>query len=214
MKQIAFKLVLLLSLLSMHAGSVWSQVANVSTGVVDSQNYGWLKSSYPNVISVPDLSGWTGDMVPNHNQHWDGTNTSTYYEQTGADYNASSWSRKMTTTMNLAAGKYVLVGAARASADVSAYMKVGGSQVAMANKGATGKGITTSGLPSFDEGEFANSGSGYGWEYRFIRFEVTAAGDVTIEVGGSTSVANKWMSFTTPQLWKADEATASVCAAL
>ena len=209
MKQIAFKLVLLLSLLSMHAGSVWSQVANVSTGVVDSQNYGWLKSSYPNVISVPDLSGWTGDMVSNHNQHWDGTTTSTYYEQTGADWSASSWSRKMTTTMNLAAGKYVLVGAARASADVSAYMKVGGSQVAMANKGATGKGITTSGLPSFDEGEFANSGNGYGWEYRFIRFEVTAAGDVTIEVGGSTSVVNKWMSFTTPQLWKADEATAS-----
>ena len=209
MKQIAFKLVLLLSLLSMHAGSVWSQVANVSTGVVNSQNYGWLKSSYPNVISVPDLSGWTGDMVSKTgDEHWNGTASSTYYEQQGSDWNASSWSRKMTTTMNLAAGKYVLVGAARASADVSAYMKVGGSQVAMANKGATGKGITTSGLPSFDEGEFANSGNGYGWEYRFIRFEVTAAGDVTIEVGGSTSVANKWMSFTTPQLWKADDATA------
>jgi hypothetical protein len=37
-------------------------------------------------ILIPDFSQWEGEMISNKGQHWDGTSTSTYYEQTGAQW--------------------------------------------------------------------------------------------------------------------------------
>lgn len=203
----------LLFALLVTAGGAWGQI-NVSTGTVDSQNYSWFKSSYPNSTSLPDLDNWAGDMFKfeNATEHWNGTGT--YYEQSHNspnDWGASSWNRLLRTNIYLPKGKYILIGAARASADVNAYMQVGTHSVAMAHKGASGKGITTDGMPSFSDGEFANSGNGFGWEYRFIKFEIPDGGaNVDFEIGGATSDhTQQWMSFDKPQLWKAPDDVSS-----
>jgi len=208
---IACRAFFLLALLLFVSGSSLGQIANVSTGTVGSQNYGWFMSSYPNSQTVPDLGSWSGDMEYFEGpEHWNGSGA--YYEQSHNpnDWGAGSWDRSRSTTINLPKGKYVLFCAARASADVNAYMKVGSHTVAMANKGATGKGVDINGMPSFADGEFANSGNGFGWEYRFIQFEVTADGtNVDLKIGGSTNSVQQWMSFDKPQLWKAPDDVSS-----
>lgn len=208
---IARRALLLFTLLLCVCGSAWGQIANVSTGTVDSQNYGWFMSSYPNSQTVPDLGSWSGDMESFEGpEHWNGSGV--YYEQlhNPNDWGADSWDRSISTTINLPKGKYVLFCAARASADVNAYMKVGSHTVAMANKGATGKGVDINGMPSFADGEFANNGNGFGWEYRFIQFEVIADGtNVDLKIGGSTNSVQQWMSFDKPQLWKAPDNVSS-----
>lgn len=208
----ARRALLLFTLLLCACSSAWGQIANVSTGTVDSQNYGWFKSSYPNSQTVPDLGSWSGDMEYFEGpEHWNGSGA--YYEQAHNpnDWGAGSWDRSRSTTIyGLPKGKYVLFCAARASADVNAYMKVGYHTVAMANKGATGKGVDVNGMPSFTDGEFANNGNGFGWEYRFIQFEVTADGtNVDLKIGGSTNSVQQWMSFDKPQLWKAPDNVSS-----
>lgn len=198
------------------------QITNVSIGGVDNQNYGWLMSTYsiPQTLADIDPSSWDGDMVSNSGQHWDGTTTSNYYEQTGSDWSGSTWNRKMYTTITLPKGKYLLMGAARASADVNAYMKVTSGSVSrdisIVSKGNTGKGIDVNGIATSTDasasGTFSNNGNGGGWEYRYITFDVTADNTaVTIEVGGSTTDhINKWMSFTTPLLRKSTDDNTSM----
>ena len=207
----------LLMLLLVVSSSAWGQITNVSTGSVDNQNYGWLMSTYITPQTLADIDSWTGEMISKSGEHWDGTTESLYYEQTLSDWLASSWTRSNNTTITLPKGKYLLMGAARASANVNAYMKVtcqGATRsIAMANKGNTGKGIDVNGIATSTDasatGTFSNNGNGGGWEYRYISFDVTADGtSVTIEVGGEANEKNKWMSFTTPQLRKsADDNT-------
>ena len=208
---IARRALLLFTLLLCVGGSVWGQVMNVSTGIVDSQNYGWFKSSFPNNITSAYINeiydgSWSG-LSLNQSEHWNG-NTGTQY--------ADSWSKSplsgyRTTTVNLPKGKYILLAAGRGSAGVTLSMKIAGKEVTMAGRGNTGKGVTKSGEASFDSGEFANDGNGFGWEYFFISFEVGDGGanGVEISVGGTSTEGNKWMSFTTPQLWKAPDDVSS-----
>ena len=196
------------------------QITNVSIGGVDNQNYGWLMSTYTTPQSLADIGSWTGDMESNSGQHWDGTTTSNYYEQTRSDWESSTWNRKKYTEITLPKGKYLLLGAGRASADVNAYMKVTSGSVSrdisIVSKGNTGKGIDVNGIATSTDasasGTFSNNGNGGGWEYRYITFDVTADNTaVTIEVGGSTTDhINKWMSFTTPLLRKSTDDNTSM----
>ncbi len=211
---------LLMLLLVVVSGGAWGQIENVSIGGVDNQNYGWLMSTYTTPQSLADIGSWTGDMESNSGQHWDGTTTSNYYEQTRSDWESSTWNRKKYTEITLHKGKYLLLGAGRASADVNAYMKVTSGSVSrdisIVSKGNTGKGIDVNGIATSTDasasGTFSNNGNGGGWEYRYITFDVTADNTaVTIEVGGSTTDhINKWMSFTTPLLRKSTDDNTSM----
>ena len=91
---IARRALLLFTLLLCVCGSAWGQIANVSTGTVDSQNYGWFMSSYPNSQTVPDLGSWSGYMESFEGpEHWNGSGV--YYEQlhNPNDWGADSWDR-------------------------------------------------------------------------------------------------------------------------
>ena len=156
-------------------------------------------------VLVPDFSQWTGDMVPNKGQHWDGTGTSVYYEQTGAQWGQSSWTNNKTTTVKLPKGKYVLYAAGRASAGTActAYIKVNDVTRTYTSKGDVGFGVATDGTASFDpNASYANGGKGRGFEYRYVAFEVTAdeGQDIALEVGGEATAEHQWMSFTAPVL--------------
>ncbi len=154
---------------------------------------------------IPDFAAWEGGMVSNKGQHWDGTGSSVYYEQTGAQWGADSWTNSKTTTVNLPKGKYVLYAAGRASAgtDCQAYITVGEETRFYTSKGDVGFGVNTSGEACFDPAAtYANGNKGRGFEYRYIAFEVTAdEGEaINITIGGEATAAHQWMSFTAPVL--------------
>lgn len=154
---------------------------------------------------IPTFDKWEGNMVSNKGQHWDGTATSTYYEQTSAQWSENNWTNNKKTTVNLPKGKYVLYAAGRASAGTActAYIKVGEETRTYTSKGDVGFGVATDGTASFDPAAtYANGNKGRGFEYRYVAFEVTAdeGEDITLEIGGKATANHQWMSFTAPVL--------------
>ena len=183
-----------------------SEVAN-AVNEVKVAEYNHVVGSYPtNAASlIPDFAAWEGGMVPNKGQHWDGTATSTYYEQAGDQWGQDSWTNSKTTKVTLAKGKYVLYAAGRASAGVtcSSYIKMNETTVKFPSNGDVGLGINTSGAASFDSNDtFANGNKGRGFEYRYIAFEVTAeeGEEITLAVGGEATSNHQWMSICVPTL--------------
>ena len=224
----------ILCALVVMAGGAWGQIAYISTGAIDNQSkvakYNQLYVDYPvdASTSIPayNSDAWTRDatnpMRANKGQHWDGTSTSTYFEMASVQWGYNSWENNQSTTVHLPKGQYVLIGAGRSSYNVNAYFSVNGTQVRVFpgtdydHDGDTGWGITTDGTPSFESGTYANvepnDNQGRGWQYRYIKFEVTADGgaDVPIQIGGGTfddSRNHQWMSFCQPTLLKTASAT-------
>ena len=160
-------------------------------------------------ILIPDFSQWEGEMISNKGQHWDGTSTSTYYEQTSAQWSQSSWTNNKKTTVKLPKGKYVLYAAGRASVEAcTAYIKVNDITRNFPSKSDVGFGVATDGTASFDPtATYANGGKGRGFEYRYIAFEVTAdeGEDISLEIGGEATAEHQWMSVTSPVLVTTDD---------
>lgn len=154
---------------------------------------------------IPAFDAWEGGMASNQKQHWDGTSTSTYYEQAGNQWGQASWTNSKTTTVNLPKGKYVIYAAGRNSAGTActSYIKVNDKTQIFPAKGDTGFGIATDGTATFDpSATYANNNAGRGWEYRYIAFEVTAeeGESVTLTVGGEATAEHQWMSVCVPVL--------------
>lgn len=154
---------------------------------------------------IPAFDAWEGGMESNKGQHWDGTGTSTYYEQAGNQWGQASWTNSKTTTVNLPKGKYVIYAAGRNSAGTvcTSYIKVDDQTQIFPAKGDTGFGIATDGTATFDpSATYANNNAGRGWEYRYIAFEVTAeeGESVTLTVGGEATAEHQWMSVCVPVL--------------
>lgn len=177
--------------------------ANVSDYTIFTEDYEY---SYATLLNE-DMREWaTSDWgMMTGNEHWNGQNSQNYYEQTSDEWGQSSWSHNGTETVTLPAGNYVMSIIARASAPVTSTMSVtiGDSDpitTVLTHKGSTGKGVTTAGVASFDEGTFANT-NGRGWEYRFVAFTVAEDNtDVTISVSASASQTYQWVSLTNPLL--------------
>ena len=206
---LARRAVVLLAVLC-YVGAAWGEVVNISTGAIDGAGkiaeYNEIKTTYPVNASalLPAIAVWSGEMRENSaEQHWNGIDPSSYWEQTVDTWNSDNWTRSKSITVHLPEGDYVLIGACRSSVNADAYISVNGTQV-LTPKGNTGLGITTDGRPSFNTSDtYANGGNGWGWQYRYIKFQVVnGAADVTIAIGGGTTTSiNQWMSFTQPQLF-------------
>ena len=211
---------MVLTILTLCVTAAWGQITNISTGAIDQAHvgdYSQLLSSYPNNVSMPNWSSWSGQMATNNGSEcWSGSGT--YYEQTGAQWGANNWENHQSVSVTLPKGRYVIIGACRCSTNVNAYISVNGKQISAPAKGASGTGIEISGNASFSGGNYANSNQGFGWEYRYIKFEVTADNtSVPIQIGGSTkdnTQVHQWMSFTMPELRKASDNTSPQSEAL
>lgn len=169
--------------------------------------YAAVKANYSMDASalIPGVNTWEGTLVSNKGQHWDGTASSIYYEQTGAQWGASSWDASSKLTVKLPKGKYVVYAAGRASSGSAckAYIKVNDVTAEFASNGDSGKGVNTKGEASYAEDDtYANNNNGRGFEYRYIPFEVTGeeGEDVEITIGGSATAAHQWMSVCAPVL--------------
>lgn len=146
----------------------------------------------------------------NNNQHWSAT-TRDYYEQGTNGWAASNgFNCTYTKTANLPVGNYVLKVAARASGAVVGTLSstATANTVVLPSEGASSKGIDTSGAANFGDGTFANNGTGFGWEWRFLPFTVETAGEVTITIQESTTYTNNWFSLADAELLSdADKST-------
>lgn len=198
--------ILLVSLLLCLVSGAWGQVTLIGKGVIDEFNlrdYNTIKNNYPVSVSLTDITSWpgSGDMPSNHSEHWNGTDD--YYAD---KYSSNPLDRTLhykSTQLTLNKGCYTIMTAGRGSSGVELFMNVGDIEVSMQGVGNTGKGITTSGVASFTDGTFAHNNDGWGWKYFYIIFNVPNDNtNVTITVSGSSTAGGKWMSFTTPFLYK------------
>ncbi len=149
------------------------------------------------------LKQWkTRNRTNQKGQHYDGTATSTYWEQKNG-WSNSSWSMSMSQTVSLPAGDYVLKCAGRSASEaVMATMSVDSLSVRFPTRSDVGYGIDTSGNANFSpDGEYANGGAGRGWEWRYLPFTLSETKDVTITLSASVDNAMyQWVSMTSLSL--------------
>lgn len=146
------------------------------------------------------LDAWnqTNVTATQKGQHWDGTNTTTYFEQRDG-WAQNAWQMSMSQQTKLPAGNYVLKVACRSASDaVNATVSVGSVQAAFPHKADVGFGISLDGKASFNAQDgFANGGAGRGWEWRYVPFTSDGNTPVNIAFKGLVNGAgHQWLSFT------------------
>lgn len=158
--------------------------------------YNGVTKNYPHRVNlIGDIKDWQGDMVQNKGQHWSNNANTTYYEQKGEQWGASSWKVYKEHKVKLPAGKYVLVGTGRGSNETTLTMSVENQSCTFPKNGDIGFGIDIHGKPAFDgTGEYANNNKGRGWEYRYCGFELKEAKEITIRIDASAQSAHQWVS--------------------
>lgn len=183
------------------AAEATAAVAEMKVGEFDyvEDNYTYDQSSligdFPDWENSATVNGEAADYGTNENEHWSGS-PKTYYEQAGAGWGASAWTLLFEKTVNLPAGNYMLKVAARASAGTAAKMYSSeNTSAVLTSKGASGKGIDTSGNASFDEGEFSNEGNGGGWEWCFLPISLSEEKNVTITLEAEAKTNRQWVSW-------------------
>ena len=161
------------------------------------EEYAFVTTRYPEDKTSLISDAWT--MVnerDNRGQHWDGTTTSTYYEQ-NQGWGNTSWQMSMTQQLTLPAGYYALKASGRSASDaVNATMSIADQSVRFPAKADEGYGITTDGTASFDGTKtYANGGKGRGWEWRYITFHLEQETTVTLTLQASVqNAAQQWVS--------------------
>ena len=169
--------------------------------------YNATVTNYPDDLTSLLSTTWTStNMTNNQGQHYDGTTTSTYWEQNqGWGWNA--WNMSMQQTITLPAGSYVIRCAGRSSSEnVIATMSAAGVPVRFPTKGDTGYGIETSGQANFStSGTYANNGNGRGWEWRYLVFDLAQPTSVTLRLEASVaSATHQWVSMTSLSILRKD----------
>ena len=162
------------------------------------KEYNYVSTNYTYDASMLLGNPATNNIVTNSSQHWDGTNASTYFEQSGSSWGASSWTSSMTYTTNLPVGEYVFCVACRAASNVSGTISGNGSTAIIPTNGDVGYGITTTGVTSFSSSDtFTNGNNGRGWEWRYIPVSVTGSSkEITFTITASTNTIHQWYSVT------------------
>lgn len=187
--------------------------------------YEYVATAYPYSATskIGEFSTWTRTGTVNGNtknqfealtsQHWSGT-AMTYYEQPADGWNQSAWTANYAKTTTLPAGNYVIKVAARAASSTNTKAKITCSAATLDgpifNFGDTGKGITTDGVASFDEGEFANNGNGRGWVWNYLPFTLDKETEVTMTVVAEATGKYQWFSVCDGELLSMDNIATAV----
>ncbi len=187
--------------------------------------YNYVATAYPYsaTAKIGEFSTWTRTGTVNGNtkndfealtsQHWSGAER-TYYEQPKTGWDNSAWTANYTKTTTLPAGNYVIKVAARAATGTGTVAKITCSDAGLDgpifNFGDTGKGITTAGVASFDEGEFCNGGNGRGWVWNYLPFTLTEEKEVTMTVVAEATGTHQWFSVCDGELLSASDIATAV----
>ena len=168
--------------------------------------YNAASTIYTNNVEVTGWSGSMGDKGTK-GQHWDGTSTTTYYDN-------NSWagaSHSTATSVTLPAGTYVLKAALRSAPSTTLTLTVLDQVVNVEGKGDQGYGIDINGTANFSlAGTYANGNNGRGWEWEFVKFELASETTVTLSVESNYNGVTGWASFSDITLWMDDETYVAV----
>lgn len=169
----------------------------------------YVATNFKYEMPLTEWGAETSAMWSTQGEHWDGTNTTTYYDANGKGPHTLS------KTVDLTPGTYVFKAAGRSSAatTLSISIDIDGVDPAVFNaKGNTGYGIDVEGNATFDEtATYARGGQGQGWEWQFVKFTLTESKTVTLKADCQTN--NGWASFGNNGLWMDDAAYMSANAA-
>jgi len=177
------------------------------------QEYTFVTTRYPEDKTSLISDAWTKvNERDNRGQHWDGTGSSTYYEQ-DQGWGNRSWQMSMEQQLTLPAGYYVLKASGRSASEaVNATMSIADKSVRFPTKADVGYGITTDGIASFDGTKtYANGGKGRGWEWRYITFHLEQESTVTLTLQASVQSAQfQWVSISNLSLLYSESDPANV----
>ena len=164
--------------------------------------YNYVVDNYTTAIELGDWNQEGGTTFNYGGQHWSGDNSKGYWEQTSANYQAASWAISFNQTVELPAGSYIFKVAGRHSGSSNMALEVTNADTEEAigsvndfPTGGTGKGIATDGTANFTDGTFANGGSGYGFQWRYVPFTLDATTNVKVAITASASTTAQWISF-------------------
>lgn len=183
-----------------------------ATALTNTQNlkvaeYNYVTTTYQYGVALGEwTSTATGTTAATFsNEHWSGT-THEYKNQSdsnGQGWNASSWSINFSQDVILPAGNYVFKVAGRQATgnqvNTSLVVKVGNTELGSVSdfpRGNAARGIDTSGATNFsDDGNYANNGNGFGWEWRYVKFTLTEEATVNIAINSVATAKYQWVSF-------------------
>ena len=177
-----------------------SATALASTKSLKESEYTFVTTNYscPLTLAAGD---WSASTVKDEStEPWDG---STGYKASNG-YSSSSWECRFSQTFDLPEGDYIFKVAGRRSSNSTMWIEVKNGDTPLGTtandypKAATGLGINTSGATDFTTGEghtYANGGSGYGWEWRYVKFTLAAKTTVTVAIKGSAGASSQWINF-------------------
>ena len=190
------------------SSSSTAATALTNTQALKVAEYEYVTTNYSYGVNLGEWNseGTNTSAATFNNEHWSGT-THDYMNQNdnnGQGWNAQSWSIDFNQDVTLPAGNYVFKVAGRqASGDkvnTSLVVKLGNNVLGTVNdfpRSNNSRGINKSGATAFEgeNSEFANDGAGYGWEWRYVKFELTEDATVNIAINSVATDYHQWVSF-------------------
>lgn len=214
--------------LGMTDEAIADATPNTKTGLLALQDlkvaeYNYVTTTYEYGV---ELGEWTSTGVNTSaanfsNEHWSGTthNYKNQNDSNGQGWNANSWSINFSQDVTLPAGNYVFKVAGRQASDehvtTSLVVKLGEEELGSISdfpRSNSSRGINKSGATSFNEdaSAYANEGKGFGWEWRYVKFTLTADATVNIAVNSAATANHCWVSFGDYTLQTDNEANISL----
>ena len=196
---------------------------------VATANYVSANYTFSLTSKIGDFSTWTPTATVNgeaataqtlSSEHWSNT-TRSYYEQAATGWGSNAWTvRYQKVANNLPAGNYVLKLAARGSVDTHGTIasSATANTVTLPSAGNNTRGITTSGAASWSDsdtfrksaGASTEDNKGAGWQWRFLPFTVSEAGDVTLTIEAHTVLIYNWVSLADAELLSDEDKTTKI----
>ncbi len=170
--------------------------------------YNYVTENFNYAVAISSTWNSTGTNTSAKefsNEHWSGE-TRGYMNQNddnGQGWNATAWSLDFDQDVTLPAGEYVFKVAGRKSAGATLQLVVTMGETTLGTvsdfpNGNASLGITKTGEASFapeDPAGFANNGAGFGWQWRYVKFELAEEATVKIAVHAETDAKQNWVSF-------------------
>lgn len=197
-------------------------IANLNAAVkaakINDYAYVLVDFEYPVELGTWKNEGPTGEL---NSQHWSGE-ARPYLEQSSAAWGQNSWTISYNQDLTLPAGDYVFkVAGRKAQGDgctLSLVVKNGENTIGSISnfpEGDTGLGINKSGATSFDpddEAGFANNGQGRGFEWRYVKFTLSADATINVAVNANATTSHQWVSFCDATIQTNNEANIAMIA--
>ncbi|MBQ8360703.1 MAG: hypothetical protein IJX44_01990 [Bacteroidaceae bacterium] len=172
------------------------------------EEYNYVANNFTYPVALSDTWNSTGtntQAATFNNEHWSGEKREykNQNDNNGQGWNASSWTIDFDQEVTLPAGEYVFKVAGRKSESATLELVVTQGETTLgtvndfpsSNKAL---GINKAGATSFDANDaagFANNDAGYGWQWRYVKFELDAEATVKVAVHAGTNVIHQWVSF-------------------